>query len=321
MARVGRWEGQVCNTLPAGGEIFSTQAWKDSSSTTAQAMAVTSAPWPPALLKERQYLSGPWGGGGVSMQGRFALGVKIALLIRSSSIREQLGDARKKITRDPGCSGAFQTGKLGPTPGQAQQWAGAAWGRWTSLPGRWMSLPGRWMSLLSAAGLAKSPPPSTEPYSPPQSFPTSLSHSYGRLETLSLWKHARKALFLSALCCHTSHDYVVQAIFNLCICYFTSSTMDHRGLDFVAFVLYPEPNTTGAPEHSIFWVCCQLALDRRPGAQCAPMAKRKAPAQAGSSLNSKSSEEPRHRMRSRPGLQVASHSSKREPVLPRQTIT
>lgn len=195
-----------------------------------------------------------------------------------------------------------------------------------------MSLPNRWMSLLGQVDespgscrtgqIPASLPWAIQASSIPSHKPLTLLCPFGNPFSLKAWRACQEGFIplSSSLCCHTSHDYVVQDIFNLCICYFSSSTMDHRGLDFVAFVLYPEPNTTGAPEHSIFWACCQPALDRWPGAQCATRAKRKAPAQVGSSLNSKSSEEPGHRMRRTPGLQVASHSSRREHVLPRQTI-
>lgn len=52
------------------------------------------------------------------MKGQFALGVKIALLIRSNSIREQLGDPRKEITRDPGARGLLEQANWGLLQGR-----------------------------------------------------------------------------------------------------------------------------------------------------------------------------------------------------------
>lgn len=98
---------------------------------------------------------------------------------------------------------------------------------------------------------------------------------------------------------------VVQAIFNFCICYFTSMTMDHNGVDLVTCVLYPESNAAGNPKVShilrvmptFTW---QVALS--PVCRCSHCQQR---GKAGSSLIFKSSEEPGHRMGTMQGLWVA----------------
>lgn len=87
--------------------------------------------------------------------------------------------------------------------------------------------------------------------------------------------------------------------------------MDYEGTDLAAIVLYPEPQSTPCSECD---ASPHLTSGREPSEQLL-LHQRKAPARAG--LTSKSSEEPGHRMGSRPGVGDTPIVSRREAVFPR----